>query len=218
MADESEAPPTVGRVVGENLRALRQERRITQGALADKLFRMGLPWKRTQVSDLESGRRETVDLGTLVILGQTLGVELRDFFAGDSDVLLTPRSSYPESWAKASRAQLRAWLAAEDSSLTVMGSENVRAALDHFRRQGRDIPIEADLAFAERYGVDVRDVVKAAEQMWTGSLTEERDRRVAALGDLPVGERQAKQGHITRQLTAALVKWMRADGTVGEEA
>ncbi|MFE2020130.1 helix-turn-helix domain-containing protein [Streptomyces sp. NPDC059499] len=218
MTEETEAPHPVGKVVGENLKALRQSKRITQGALASELVRTGLNWKRTQISDLESERRETLDLGALVVLGQALGVQLRDFFAGDGDVMLTPRSEYPKSWAKASRADLRGWLSGEDATLTVMGSDNVRAALDHWDRQGRSIPIEADAAFAERYGVDVRDVVQAAEQMWDGSLTEERDRRVATLGDLPVAERQAKQGHITRQLTAALLKWMQADGTVGADS
>ncbi|MFJ6934470.1 helix-turn-helix domain-containing protein [Streptomyces sp. NPDC101132] len=218
MAEDSEVPPTVGKVVGENLKALRQERHITQGALAAELMRAGLKWKRTQISDLESERRETVDLGSLVVLAQALGVQLRDFFAGEGNVMITPRSEFPQSWAQATRAELRAWLSAEDASLTVMGTENVKAALDHFRWQGRDIPVEADRAFAERHGVHVRDVVAAAEQMWSGSLTEERDRRVSALGQLPVGERQAKQGHITRQLTAALVKWMRLDSPASPES
>ncbi|MGW6456649.1 helix-turn-helix domain-containing protein [Streptomyces sp. NPDC055078] len=217
MTDEPEAPPTVGKVVGENLKALRQSQRITQGDLATALMRTGLKWKRTQISDLESERRETVDLGALLVLAQALGVHLRDFFAGDGNVMLTPRSDYPGSYAQASRSDLRAWLSAEDASLIVMGSENVRALFEHWRHKGRDIPIEADLVFAERYDVDVRHVVKAAEQIWEGSLTEERDRRVAALGDLPVRERQAKQGHITRQLTATLAKWMRADGAIADE-
>ncbi|MFD9374662.1 helix-turn-helix domain-containing protein [Streptomyces sp. NPDC059999] len=211
MTQEPEAPPTVGKVVGENLKTLRQERRVTQGALAAELALTGLKWKRTQISDLESARRETVDLGSLVILAQALDVRLHDFFAGEGNVMITPRSEFPEAWAQATRAELRAWLSAEDASFTVMGDDGVRAALDEVRRGGRDILIEADLAFAERYGVDVLEVVKAAGQMWAGSLTEERDRRVAALGELPVGERQAKQGHITRQLTKALVKWMRLD-------
>ncbi|MEV7833003.1 helix-turn-helix transcriptional regulator [Streptomyces subrutilus] len=215
MKEEPEAPPTVGHVVGENLKALRQEKRQTQGALAADLFRAGLKWKRTHISDLESGRRETIDLGSLVILAQCLDVQLRDFFAHDGNVMITPRSEFPASWAQASRAQLRSWLSAEDAGTTVMGTDNVRAELDHFRWEGRDIPVEADLAFAERYGAALLDVVKAAEQMWMGSLTEERDRRVASLGELPVGERQAKQGHITRQLTAALLKWMRLEEPTG---
>lgn len=216
MTDESEAPPTVGKVVGENLKAIRQSRRITQGALATQLLRAGLKWKRTHVSDLESGRREAVDLGTLVVLSQALGVQLRDLLAGEGNVIITPRSDFPASWAQATRAELRAWLSAEDSNFTVMGSENVAAFLQHLEREGRSIPIEADLTFAKRYGIEVRDVVRAAEQIWDGSLTEERDRRVAALGDLPVGERQAKQGHITRQLTTALAKWMQVDAASTE--
>jgi transcriptional regulator with XRE-family HTH domain len=208
MADAEEEAPTIGKVVGENLKAMRQKRRLTQADAAAELVRTGLSWKRTHVSDLESGRRETVDLGTLVVLSEALGARIQDFFTGDGDVLLTPRAEYPESGAMATRAQLRSWLSGESASLTVMGSQNVRAALDHFRWQGRDIPIEADLAFAERMGVPVQQVVKAAERIWRGSLTEERDRRVAALGDLPIQERQAKQGHITRQLTSILAKQM----------
>ncbi|MGW2580622.1 helix-turn-helix domain-containing protein [Streptomyces virginiae] len=218
MTEEPEAPPTVGKVVGENLKALRQGRRVTQDGLADKLFRTGLKWKRTQISDLESGRRETVDLGTLVVLGQALQVPLTDFFAGEGDVMLTPRSDFPESWAQASRGELRGWLSAQDVGLTTMGTANVAATLKHFVHEGRSIPIEADSAFAERYGVGLRDVVKAAEQIWDGSLTEERDRRVAALGPLSAGERQARQGHITRRLTTHLLKAMRADGLIQAEA
>ena len=108
----------------------------------------------------------------------------------------------------ATREELRGWLTAGEPGLTVMGVKNVRAALEHFRWQGRDIPIEADAAFAGRVGVPIVEVVKAAQQVGHGSLTEERDKRVAALGDLPVAERQAKQGHITRRLTAILAKQM----------
>ncbi|MFD6974315.1 helix-turn-helix domain-containing protein [Streptomyces sp. NPDC059949] len=206
----------MGKVVGENLKAIRQSRRLTQGDLAERLFRTGLKWKRTHISDLESGRREAVDLGALVVLSQALELQLRDLFGGEGNVMITPRSDFPASWAQTTRAELRAWLSAEDSSLIVMGSENVRAAFKELERRGRSIPVAADQDFAERHGIDLLDVVKAAEQIWDGSLTEERDRRVNALGDLPVGERQAKQGHITRQLTATLVKWMRLDATSDE--
>ncbi|MFF3872916.1 helix-turn-helix domain-containing protein [Streptomyces sp. NPDC001978] len=216
MADEEEATPTVGKVVGENLKTMRQQQRLTQADAAAVLVRTGLAWRRTHLSDLESGRRETVDLGTLVVLGQALDVRLQDFFAGDGDVLLTPRAEYPDSGAMATRAQLRDWLSGGEAGLTVMGSQNVRAALEHFSWQGREIPIEADLAFAERMGVTVQEVVKAAERIWRGSLTEERDRRVAALGDLPIQERQAKQGHITRQLTSILAKQMDFTGEAGD--
>lgn len=208
MADEEEAAPTVGMVVGESLKAMRQRQRLTQADVAAVLVRAGLAWKRTHISDLESDRRETLDLGTLVVLAQALDVPLRDFFAGEGNVLLTPRAEYPESGAMATREQLRDWLSGEEAGLTVMGDRNVRAFMDHFTWQGRDIPIEADAAFAGRMGVTVEEVVKAAERIWRGSLTEERDRRVAALGDLPIQERQAKQGHITRQLTAILAKQM----------
>lgn len=216
MTDESEVAPTVGKVVGANLKAMREKRRLTQADAAADLIRTGLNWKRTHVSDLESGRRETVDLGTLVVLGAAFDMQLCDFFDGEGDVLLTPKAEYPESGAMATRAELRAWLSAEEAGLTVMGSRNVRAALEHFRWQGREIPIEADAAFAQRIGATVLEVVEAAQRIWHGSLTEERDRRVAALGDLPLAARQAKQGHITRQLTGILAKVMDVGGEASD--
>lgn len=212
MSDEPEAPPTVGRVVGENLRLIRQKHRLTQDQAAAELVRTGLNWKRTQVSDLESGRRETVDLGALVVLAQAFEAPLRDFFAGDGDVLLTPKADHPEFGATATREELRAWFSAEDSSITVTGRQSIAAAMERWRWEGREIAAEADVALAKRLGVDPWKVIRAAEHVWSRSLTEERDRRVAELGDLPVGERQAKQGHITRQLTAILIKQMDGEG------
>lgn len=206
-----EAPPTVGNVVGENLKALRQRKRLTQDKAAELLVSTGLNWRRTHVSDVESGRRETIDAGTLVILAAAFDVPLGDFFAGEGDVLLTPRAEVATAYATATREQLRSALAGKIVGVFVGGALSVSAALHYQEREGRQVPVAADQALADRLGVSLDEVVKAAELLWDRSLTEERDRLVAELGEIAPGERQAKQGHIMRRLNAAVTKVVRAD-------
>lgn len=217
MSVEREVPPSVGKVVGENLRRLRQERRLTQDAAAAQLLRTGLNWKRTHVSDLESGRRETLDIGALVVLAAAFDVTPRDFFEGTGAVLLTPRAEHPEHGSTATRDQIRTWLSGEKSTLLLTGVQTSLVAVKHADWEARPIAASADKALAEKLDIDPWHVVRAAEQLWGRSLTEERDRRVTDLGDLPVGERQAKQGHITRQLTAVLTKWLGGAGEIADQ-
>lgn len=215
--NEHQLPPSVGWVVGENLKSIRAARRLTQPQLAALLARCGLPWKRTQIADLERDRRETIDLGTLAMLATALDTSLARLFEGDGDVMLTPRAEYGEYGATASRDEIRKWLGDRVPEVTVQGTSSVSAAMKHWNWEGRKIPAEVDIALAEKLDVDPWRVIKAAELLWSGSLTEERDKRVAALGDLPPQQRQAKQGHITRQLTSVLTKWMDAEGVHGED-
>ncbi|MCX4908065.1 helix-turn-helix domain-containing protein [Streptomyces sp. NBC_00878] len=204
-----EPVPSVGKVVGENLRRLRKRRRWTQEALATQLATVGLNWKRAQIADLESGRRETVDLGTLVVLAFVFGAPVHWLLEGESNVLLTPRADMPAHGAVMSREQLRAAIAGEENyTVTIEGSDSVKAKWDHWRHEEREIPVKLDKELARQLDVDVVRIVSAADGLWGRSLTEERERRVAELGDLPISERQARQGHITRELKSALTKWV----------
>ena len=215
MSDTSEeAPETVGQVVGQAVRTLRLDRRWTQQSFADRVVRCGLPWKRTQVSDLESGRRESLDVGTLIVLASALGhVPLADLVAGDGKVLLTPRADFPEQGVTCTRSELRKWLSGERASITLSGVQTGIKSMEHSVHVSREIPASLDISLAKLWNVDPWDVVNAAEALWNRSATEERDRRVAELGDLPIGERQARQGHITRELSAVLKRWLQ----LGEE-
>ena len=206
---EDGPPPSIGQVAGKNLRRLRKDIRWTQDALAGKVVASGLNWKRSNIADLESGRRETIDVGTLLILATALSRHVSAFFEGDGDVLLTPRADYPEHAATMTRADIRNELRGEGGKrLRLIGQATARAASQRMTHLTRTVPAEADIALAERLSVDPWKVINAAEALWGKSLTEERDRRVKELGELPIGERQARQGHITRELTAELTKWM----------
>lgn len=199
---------SVGEVVGENLRRLRRARQWTQDTAAREFASAGLHWNRTHLATLESGRRETVDAGTLVLLAAALDVSVPELCRGEGDVLLTARADAEDYGVTATRAQLRDWFSGVESNILIRGTQAGLAAYEHGEYRTRSIPIEADRAFAERQGGSVRHVVKAAEGLWGRSLTEERDRRVAELGELPIEERQARQGHITRELNAALRDWI----------
>lgn len=97
---------STGAVVGENLRRLRQERGWTQDRAAKRIAERGMPWGRSHIADLETGRRETIGVAELVVLAHTFGVRTAEFFAGDGDVRTT------STGATSSRALVRSLLSA----------------------------------------------------------------------------------------------------------
>jgi hypothetical protein len=157
-----------------------------------------------------------IDFGTLLVLAKALKVPVARFFDGEGEVALTPQADFAEYGAKATRSELRAWVTDTVPLVTVCGTAAVTSAMKHWRWQGREIPAAADIELARKLDVDPWKVIEAAEKVWNGSITEERDRRVAALGDLSPRERQAKQGHITRQMYAVVAKLIEADATAKE--
>jgi transcriptional regulator with XRE-family HTH domain len=215
--NEESVPPSLGRVIGENLKTIREGKRLTQPQLAAELAMTGLPWKRSQIADVERGRREAIDFGTLLVLAKALDVPVGRFFEGDGEVALTPQADFGEYGAKARRSELRGWVSDHVPDVTVCGAAAVSAAMRYWRWQGREVPAEADILLARKLDVDPWKVIDAAEKVWNGSITEERDRRVAALGDLSPRERQAKQGHITRQMYAVVTKLIQADAAGGSD-
>ena len=193
-----------GAVVGENLKRIRDAHSLTQHEAARRCQAVGLRWARSRISDVESGARDTIDVGTLRLLAEAFGVEMADFFAGDGDVQLSARACQPRAGL---RAALRgaaqspdAFILQNEIQVDAQDTTTAVAALESFKRRDRSIPIEADEALAGRLGVRVGDVLRAAEALWGRSLTEERDRRTATLGDLDAAGRAAHRGHITREL------------------
>jgi hypothetical protein len=63
--------------------------------------------------------------------------------------------------------------------------------------------LEAEGNVARKLGVTARVIAKIAYRRWGRSLTEERDRRIAAAAEAG-GDRRALRGHETRKLTAEI--------------
>lgn len=190
-----EAIPTAAQVFGENLRRLRERRRLTQHEAARLLLRRGLKWSRGRLAAVEAGNRQSFGLGELVLVCVAFDVPIGALFAGDGRVELVNGDTL-------SRAGIRDVLATGDTSevLELHDGEAVREFIGGLGDEERPMPAEADVLLARRLGVPVDTVIRAAVALWGRSLTEERDIRVAGLGDMSTGERQAHRGHITREL------------------
>jgi transcriptional regulator with XRE-family HTH domain len=174
-------------VVGENLKRLRAQWHQTQDELADWLQGRGLPWSRSQVAAIETGKRESLDLVTAAVLAAALEAPLGDLLAGDGYV------------RHADGAVSRRWLR------DALAGERVEVA-----ELAPKAAFTVDAAIASSLRVHPEDIARAAGPLWNRSAIEERDRRVAELGELTDRQRQAHRGHVTRQLTKEIKAYLAA--------
>lgn len=196
----AEGVASVGTVVGENLRRIRETQKLTQHEAARRCQAVGLNWSRSRLADVERGFRETIDVGTLLLLATAFDVPVSELFAGDGLVQLATKGTQTRSGTRRLLSSRDTWreLPPKDQP------ESARVA---------DTAIEADAALADRLGVSTTRVLDMATRIFRGlSLTQERDRRIAALGNLDTGERAAHRGHITRELGRLLEEVIELDG------
>lgn len=92
--------PSFGAVIGENVRRLRRERKLTQHELCHQWRKIGFHWARSKLAALENGHRTKVTGADLTLMALGLGVSRQDLFVGDGDVRLTEA-------AVMSRAEIR---------------------------------------------------------------------------------------------------------------
>jgi transcriptional regulator with XRE-family HTH domain len=185
---------TLGAVVGENVRRLRERRALTQHELAQVWKRQGLDWARSKIAALEAGHRARVDCAELVMMAAGLGATVAELLEGEGEVHLTPHPRIID------RESLR----------SVFSGARVGPPSASFgfsgQATGTVLSSEADRELARRLGVPAMVVINTASSIFDGrTLTEERDRRVADLGQMSMSERMAHRGHVTREL-AALVE------------
>jgi hypothetical protein len=83
---------------------------------------------------------------------------------------------------------------------------------------GERISFKADAELAQRLGLRPEDVYGAAERLWGHNLHQERERRLAELGDLSASERRVRRGHITRALVAELAPYLPNGEHSGDDA
>jgi transcriptional regulator with XRE-family HTH domain len=206
-----EAPQTVGAVVGENLRRLREQSRLTQYEAAHLVKQYGLRWSRSKVAAIEAGERSTVSVADVLLLALAFRVSITEFFEGDGDVMLAEHlTPLPREWVIAimQGTYPPPEITQREATEREQGDvEQMFATIDAFKR-GSDA-IEADQALARRLKVSVEDVVAVARAMWGRTLTDERDARVVELGAVETAERQARRGHITRELSQQIEAQLR---------
>lgn len=178
---------SVGVVVGENLKRIRQERGLTGREFVVELRQGGVPWTHSQLGAIESGRRADIEVSSLALLCHAIPCTMRDLLESSEPVALTADFAVVGVAAlldtgKAPKQHLRG------------------AAVD--RRFGS--VSDADERLADRLGVSVDRVIAAAERLWRSTLTEERNRRVIERGIEDPEQRVAYRGHVTRELGAQI--------------
>jgi transcriptional regulator with XRE-family HTH domain len=187
-------PPTLGQVIGRNLRAIRKELNWRQDDLARHLRAIvGFHWTRSTITHIESGQR-SLDVAEFAGIVVTLGL---------FDVSAT---------------QLLRGSGFVELGDVGVGLSELRRALagDPFRIERRHYAVavedadEAELAsrgdteqkVAARLGADPLTVSKLAFERWGRSLTDERDARVGDLAPKRATSQtlRALRGHETRKL------------------
>jgi len=190
--------------VGENLQRLRERARLTQHELARLLLNRGVPWTRSKIAAVEAGERPNLSFTDVLVLANTFNVEVAELVAGDGDTALSPHVALPRAAVRDLVRGLSvlggadAWDSERRHELSRLAS--MRADGD-VRKTAQFRASEADQALASRLEIPATTIIATAMQLWHRTLTEERDRRVAELGDKEVNERQAYRGHITRELS-----------------
>lgn len=186
----------LGHVVGENVARIRNGQQWTQEEAATRLRAAGLWWRRSQLAVLESGGRDTVGVPELLLLAAGLEVSPADLLDGDGRVSLTKDVSVPRGW-------LRDVLNGREPSEGLLLSG--RAGREQMNLAGGETwSLQADIELAERLAVRPEQVYRAAERLWGRNLHQERERRVAELGELDASQRRAHRGNVTRQLQREL--------------
>lgn len=213
MVSTHESTPTLGQVVGQNLRRLRTRENLTQADVTRRIFDMtGERWTPDQVSILENGKREGIAFEDLLALAHTFGVPLAEFF--DSGFVVVGGGD--EDLATNFLARAGKFVVTLESVRRALHGDRVRSA---FRSPDTSTAVlewlasqvEADKAVAERLGVDLQAVVNAAVTMWGHTLTEEREARLGDTSDVPPRTLQGKRGAMTRVLTAQIEAALRVE-------
>lgn len=92
---------TIAELIQKNVATYRSRREWTQADLAENLEALGLPWDRSTVAKVESGRRQ-VTVEELVVLAAALDVSPLALFLPRDDtqrVQITPNKSVDGYWA-----------------------------------------------------------------------------------------------------------------------
>jgi transcriptional regulator with XRE-family HTH domain len=190
VSNEAATPPTIGQVVGAELRALRRGLGITQEEALQRVRAEGLDWTLDTLSRLEVGKREELSLGEVVLLAEAFGMVPTDWFSEDGEIRVG-----------SARIQSR-WLRTKLGASP--GRRHGLPAGPVLDGPERGMTTEAEAHAAKVLGVSTLTVTLAAVHLWEHRLDEERERRLDRDANATPRQRQARRGHVSRQLLLEL--------------
>lgn len=192
--------------LGHRVRTLRAERGWSQLRLAELAVESGLrDWRRPLIANLEAGHRR-LDIGEAIVLASIFGLPLADLVPSERLLLTEHRAM--------SSDQVRWYLTGGHEGVED-GSRDLEMDAGYFAWVlARATEMEEATAKAARtLGVSSAELADLAETVWGASLTAERDRRLAEMPDaeqISARTRQARRGHMTRNLLSELREHMTA--------
>lgn len=187
------SPPGLNQLVAQNLERIRKERGWSQDEVASRGWRVGLPWSRSTITALEGARR-TLTVSELVLLALTLDTSVAELLAGRGNALLGDDTEL-------SLSDVRALLSGNKEGADIRRRIH-KARQAKYKRPMLAVNGEAEQKAARNLGVTSQAIADAAYDLWSQSLTEERDARLEEEGSHLHSQRslQALRGHITRRL------------------
>ncbi|GAA1078088.1 helix-turn-helix domain-containing protein [Tsukamurella spumae] len=86
MADDDATPTTPEQRIAENIKAIREDLKMKQGQLAERMTAMGYKWHQATVAKVETNERQ-VQLGEAHALAAVFGVPLQDIVGATSEAM-----------------------------------------------------------------------------------------------------------------------------------
>jgi transcriptional regulator with XRE-family HTH domain len=130
--------------VAEQIRAARKAAGLTVAGTSDACAALGVPVQKTTITNLETGRRTSVDLAEFLVLAQVLGVPpiaLLFPLGASETVELLPGRPVP-TW------EALAWITGESRTDGAAAEGSPQQVLDTFRAHSDAVALLAERAVA----------------------------------------------------------------------
>jgi transcriptional regulator with XRE-family HTH domain len=190
---------TIGQLVGENLRALRIERGLTQSEAVIAIRQAGLAWDRHNIAALETGRRAELEIGELILLSAAFSVPIGRWFA-DPRVGIEVRIGRLAPCIPASHLhEAFRDVVVEVPRNPLLDTEQLQKSVTQETRPLTD----AERGLAARIGLPPEEVRSLAIELWGRPLEQERDRRLQK-ADPNLAKVPAYRAQATRRLRTEL--------------
>ena len=177
-------------VIGRGAAVIRKRKGWTQEQAARAYREHGLAaWRTSTVGSLEAGMRHP-GIGDVLLMCAALNATLDDLLraaseSGECTVELAPGVTVG---TQALRDRLRGgggWAVTQPVA-------------------GDAAPTEAERYAARRVGTSPAEVRRAAIALWSRNFDEERDARIEGVAAMTSRSRQARRGHVSRQMLAEI--------------
>ncbi|MEX0755008.1 MAG: helix-turn-helix transcriptional regulator [Actinomycetota bacterium] len=198
--------------IGARVKHVREARGLSQEELAERLRVEGLPWSRSVIAALESGRRELA-VGDLVLLTVALTERGRaepELLPLDGTVEIAQAKNFPAERVRAALAgTLTAWLLHPQDA---RGQGHLEPDPTRSERQWRERLEEPTRHVARKLDSHPLVISRTAHELWGRGFMAERDARVSSdpRSDDP-RVRRALRGHTSRALARELAERLGPD-------